>query len=180
MRPYRFSEERFLSGLDAVERRRKKVCASKKLPFSWLRVDPCIEMPAIDEKSPAITHSAAVSRFIHDAIPFAGRGKESVMILCLDTRNRVMGVSQVHVGGRSTSAVDPVSVFQPAILLGASGVILVHNHPSGQASPSPEDLELTRRMGEASKLLSLGFLDHIILTDDPEVYYSFADQREMR
>jgi DNA repair protein RadC len=91
-----------------------------------------------------------------------------------------MGVSQVHVGGRSTSAVDPVSVFQPAILLGASGVILVHNHPSGQASPSPEDLELTRRMGEASKLLSLGFLDHIILTDDPEVYYSFADQREMR
>lgn len=90
---------------------------------------------------------------------------EHFVALLLDTKNRVMAFSPVSVGSLNASMVHPRELFQRAILGNCASVILAHNHPSGDPSPSPEDLELTRKLAEAGKLLDIAVLDHIIVGD---------------
>jgi DNA repair protein RadC len=70
-------------------------------------------------------------------------------------------------------------VFQPGVLIGASGIIVAHNHPSGDPHPSAEDLAVTKQLAAGARLLALPLLDHMILTDDPKVFYSFQQQGTM-
>lgn len=83
-----------------------------------------------------------------------------------------MGINTVSVGSLNASLVHTREVFKPAILQNATGLILVHNHPSGDEKPSEEDLEITRRLVEAGKLLQIEILDHVIVGNE---FYSFAD-----
>jgi DNA repair protein RadC len=103
--------------------------------------------------------------------------REAFVILLLDTKNRLIGINLVSVGTLTASLVHPREVFKPAITASASAVIGIHNHPSGDPSPSREDADLTRRLWEAGKLLGIRFLDHVII-GDPGRYYSFCDQGE--
>ncbi|MBU0760037.1 MAG: DNA repair protein RadC, partial [Candidatus Omnitrophica bacterium] len=75
-------------------------------------------------------------------------------------------------GSLNASLVHPREVFKPAILQNATGLILVHNHPSGEEKPSSEDLEITARLVEAGKLIGIDVIDHIIVGNK---FYSFAD-----
>ena len=90
---------------------------------------------------------------------------EHFMALLLNTKNRVTAVSPVSVGSLCAAIVHPRELFQRAILANAASVILAHNHPSGDPTPSPEDVDLTKRLADAGKLLDIAVLDHIVVGD---------------
>jgi DNA repair protein RadC len=89
--------------------------------------------------------------------------KECFAVLYLNTRNQPVGCERVAVGGLNVAALQPREVFAPAISLGAAAVILAHNHPSGDPTPSPEDLGVTRHLLEAGRLLGVEVLDHLVI-----------------
>jgi DNA repair protein RadC len=109
---------------------------------------------------------------------FAGADRELFAVACLDAKHHLIGVNVVSVGSLTLSIVHPREVFKPVILLNACAVVLAHNHPSGDPTPSPEDRTLTARLVAAGELLGIRVLDHVILTDDGP-YYSFADQGQL-
>lgn len=92
--------------------------------------------------------------------------KEHFRVLLLDAKNRVFGSELVSIGTLNTSLVHPRELFRRAIQASAAAVILVHNHPSGDPTPSAEDLQLTRRLVEAGRLLGIEILDHLIIGDN--------------
>ena len=100
--------------------------------------------------------------------------RENFLVAALDARRRVIGVSTVSVGTLSASLVHPREVFKPAILLNAAAVIVCHNHPSGDPTPSAEDREATRRLVKAGELLGIPVADHIILGEG-EAFFSFRE-----
>ena len=100
--------------------------------------------------------------------------KESFYILSLTTRNNLISADKVSTGTLSASLAHPREVFLPAIKNSASSVIIVHNHPSENTQPSEDDLEITKRLKEAGKILGIEVIDHIIVTKDD--YFSFKDK----
>jgi len=94
-----------------------------------------------------------------------GKKKEHFLALLLDTRNRLQKIAEISVGSLDTSIVHPREVFKEAIAASAASVIFVHNHPSGDCSPSPEDIELTKRLISAGEIIGIDVLDHIIVSD---------------
>jgi DNA repair protein RadC len=98
---------------------------------------------------------------------------EEVVMLCLNRANKVVGFYKISSGGLSSSIVDPRVIFTIALNCAANSIILSHNHPSGNTTPSAQDREITKKIKEAGKMLDISLLDHIILTDDN--YYSFME-----
>jgi len=94
-----------------------------------------------------------------------GKKKEHFLVLCLDTRNRLINCKPVSIGSLDTSIVHPREVFKEAVSSSASSVIFVHNHPSGDPEPSQEDVELTKRLAKAGEIIGIDVLDHIIVCD---------------
>ena len=94
---------------------------------------------------------------------FADLSCEHFTALLLSTKNHVVAVTTVSIGSLNSSIVHPRELFQRAILANAASLILAHNHPSGDPTPSPEDLELTKRLAEAGKLLDIPVLDHLVV-----------------
>jgi len=94
-----------------------------------------------------------------------GKKKEHFLVLCLDTRNRLMGRKLVSMGSLDTSIVHPREVFKEAVSSCAASVIFAHNHPSGDPEPSKEDVELTKRLARAGEIMGIDVLDHIIVCD---------------
>jgi len=93
----------------------------------------------------------------------AHRGQEVLVVLALDTRNRVVDTIEVYRGSLNASPVRVCELFRPAIQRNCASVILSHNHPSGDPSPSPEDVNLTRLTVQAGKLLDIDVLDHLVI-----------------
>ena len=91
--------------------------------------------------------------------------KEHFTIICLDIRNNLL-VDEVSIGTLSASLVHPREVFKKAILNNASHVVIAHNHPSGNPSPSEEDILTTKRLVDAGKILGIAVIDHIIVTQN--------------
>jgi DNA repair protein RadC len=91
--------------------------------------------------------------------------KEHFMALLLSTKNHVLAVPVISIGSLNASIVHPRELFREAISHSAASTILVHNHPSGDPTPSPEDISLTRRLVEAGQLLDISVLDHLIIGD---------------
>ncbi|MBX7205457.1 MAG: DNA repair protein RadC [Bacteroidia bacterium] len=100
--------------------------------------------------------------------------KEEFWILLLNRANKVIHKFRVSEGGVAGTVADPKIIFKTALDHLASGVILCHNHPSGNNKPSQSDIDLTKKMKEAGKLLEIAVLDHIIIAENN--YYSFADE----
>jgi DNA repair protein RadC len=104
--------------------------------------------------------------------------KESLRVILLDTRYRLKRIEEVSKGSLNESIAHPRDVFHPAVASSAFAVIVVHNHPSGDASPSQTDHSLTRRLAEAAELLQIKLLDHIIIGAPAEGspgYFSFKE-----
>lgn len=89
--------------------------------------------------------------------------QEQMRVVLLDSRNRVLDVVMVYQGNVNTAVVRTAELFRDAIVANAPAVILVHNHPSGDPDPSPEDVKLTKDAAQAAQLLSIDLLDHVIL-----------------
>ena len=103
---------------------------------------------------------------------------ESLRVVLLDTRYRLIRVEAVSTGSMNESIAHPREIFRPAITYSAYAVIVVHNHPSGDASPSQTDHSLTRRLAEAAELLQIKLLDHIIIgapSEGSPGYFSFKE-----
>jgi DNA repair protein RadC len=107
-----------------------------------------------------------------------GKKKEHFLALLLDTRNRLIRTSTVSMGSLDSSVVHPREVFKEAISASAASVIFVHNHPSGDPEPSEDDIELTKRLVEAGKLLGILVLDHVIVGDG--TFVSLKGSRNLR
>ncbi|HEY0669946.1 MAG TPA: JAB domain-containing protein [Sphingobacteriaceae bacterium] len=99
---------------------------------------------------------------------------EEFKVILLNRANRVLGIIDISVGGTAATIADPKVIFVAALKSAANGIIIVHNHPSGELKPSNADIELTRKIKEGGKLLDVSILDHIILSRDG--YWSFADE----
>jgi DNA repair protein RadC len=89
--------------------------------------------------------------------------QEHLRVILLDTRNRVLEVSEVYKGSVNSSQVHVGELFKPAVRRNAAALIVVHNHPSGDPTPSPDDLAVTRAIVQAGKLLDVDVLDHIVI-----------------
>ncbi|MBK7856658.1 MAG: JAB domain-containing protein [Bacteroidetes bacterium] len=99
---------------------------------------------------------------------------EQFKIILLDRRNSCMGVSTISTGGVTGVVVDPKIIFATALKARATGLVLAHNHPSGNLKPSSEDLSLTKKLKQGGGFLDISIFDHLILTT--ESYASFADE----
>lgn len=102
---------------------------------------------------------------------------EQFWVLMLNRSNHIIKKRAISLGGVSGTVADPKVIFKYALQDLASGIILIHNHPSGNLKPSHADRKLTQKMVESGKLLEIPVLDHLIFTD--ESYYSFADEGEL-
>lgn len=102
---------------------------------------------------------------------------EQFKILLLDRKSNCLGISEISTGGISSCIVDPKIVFATALKAKASGLILAHNHPSGNLVASEADLALTKKLTDGGKLLDIAIIDHIIIT--AQNYYSFSDNGDM-
>jgi DNA repair protein RadC len=109
----------------------------------------------------ALARPAAVARYL--ALRFALREQELLGALYLDVRNRLVGERELYRGTLSRAAVEPRRILQEGLLLGAAGCIVFHNHPSGDPTPSAEDLAFTRRLSEAGELVGIRLVDHLVL-----------------
>ena len=89
--------------------------------------------------------------------------QEHLRVILLDTKNRVTGVSEIYIGNVNLSVVRAAEVFRPAIRQNSTSILVVHNHPSGDPTPSPEDVTMTEQLRSAGDLLGIEVLDHIIL-----------------
>lgn len=100
--------------------------------------------------------------------------REVFHVLLLDTRHRLMADRRVAEGGLAACAISPRDVFEPAIREAAPAVVFLHNHPSGDPTPSTDDILLTRHLAEAAKILGISLLDHIVVSDGG--YVSLAER----
>lgn len=114
------------------------------------------------------------SQAVFEMFSFLRReAKEHFLALHLDGKNKLVCIDHISAGSLSASIVHPREVFKSVLLSSASSIILVHNHPSGDTTPSREDLEITRRLKEGADLLGIRLLDHVIIGD---LCLSFADR----
>lgn len=102
---------------------------------------------------------------------------ETFKIILLNRGNRVLGISQIGIGGTSSVVVDQKLVFMTALKANACAMILAHNHPSGETRPSEQDRKITQILVRSGQILDITVLDHIIISTDG--YYSFADEGEL-
>ncbi len=101
--------------------------------------------------------------------------QEVFCALLLDTRVRVLGYHEISRGTLTQSLVHPREVFKAAILANATAIIIGHNHPSGDPTPSPEDNKVTERMESAGKLIGIGVLDHVIIGEGS--FHSYTEAK---
>jgi DNA repair protein RadC len=126
------------------------------------------ERPKVDSSKAA--HELLRATWDIDTIEFV----EHFKVLLLNRGNRALGILTVSTGGVSGTVADPKVIFAAAIKSNASGIILAHNHPSGNLAASAADLDLTRKLKEAGKLLEIQVLDHIVITADS--FFSMTDE----
>ena len=111
------------------------------------------------------------------AAEYAAAVVETAMMLALDTKNKVIGIFEISRGSLNASIIHPRDVFQRAILVNAASVILVHNHPSGDPTPSPEDVALTKKLVEAGRIMDITVLDHVVVGEGS--YVSLKEQGQL-
>jgi len=100
--------------------------------------------------------------------------KENFIVLLLNTQQEIIAQEVVSVGTLNTSLVHPREVYQRAIAAGCASIIVAHNHPSGSLEPSTEDLQITKRLQDAGKLLGIELVDHVIISK--QGYSSFRER----
>lgn len=129
-------------------------------------------------RRPRLSDPATVAAFARQLLPDDSR--EHFGILMLNAQNGLVAYHEVSVGTLNASLVHPREVFGPALrLLGVASIILVHNHPSGDPTPSREDLRLTHQLVQAAELLDLRIHDHIIIGSGSETFRSLANTGQL-
>lgn len=102
-----------------------------------------------------------------------GADREYLLVLSVDSKGRPLAMEIVSIGTVNATLAEPREIFKHAILANAAGILLAHNHPSGDCTPSKEDEEMTKRISESGKLLGIPVRDHVIIGDG---YFSFYEK----
>lgn len=118
-----------------------------------------------------ITSAQEMYEVFEKALDMSNRSEEIFAIATLDTKNKITGIFQVAQGSLSSVSVHPREVFKRAITHNAYSIFLVHNHLSGDTSPSSEDFHITNRLKEVGNLLGIKVLDHIIISGGNHVSF---------
>lgn len=152
----------------------QETCKTKK--FRLLSIRAVFRKEVVREDAPAwlgtkCTDARQVFEMFRD---LDQETKEYFVALHFDAKNRIICYEIVSIGSLSASIVHPREIFKTALLSSAAALLFVHNHPSGDPTPSREDLEITARLREAGELLGLRVLDHIIIGSD-ERFVSIAE-----
>lgn len=142
-------------------------------------MEACAAYVAI--KNPAIRDPESAYRLLRPLITVAtgGDAQECFMVILLDTKNKPIGIPRECTRGLlDSSPVHPREVFREAVRESAASLILAHNHPSGDPTPSKEDVDITRRLIEAAKILGIRIVDHVICGRPSEHTPGFVSLRE--
>ena len=116
-----------------------------------------------DFEDKKISSPSKARDILEEVFELSELAEEVFIIMCLDTKNKVTGLFKVSQGSLNASIVHPREVFKRALMQNANSIILAHNHPSGDVTPSGEDISLTRRLQEAGDILGIEVLDHLII-----------------
>jgi DNA repair protein RadC len=132
----------------------------------------------LQSESPVLDNPENVVQLLRDQNLV--KNSETLQVLLLNTRYKLIRVEEISHGTRDTILVDPGAIFKKAIEAGASAIVLVHNHPSGDPSPSDADIKTTRDLIRAGKLLKIEVPDHVIIgRATPERPKDYASLREL-
>ena len=119
------------------------------------------------EYNPTIIHTSAdVVKFIDDLEDIRNHTEERIYCIAMNTKNKIIGFSQIAQGSINTCNLDIKELFKTILLCNASKFILIHNHPSGDSTPSKNDYQMTEKIKEASKIMGIEFLDHIVIAQN--------------
>lgn len=145
-------------------------------PAKMLQVKAVMELGIrFAKEQPGKTRQIRSSEDIYEEFKYdvANKDHEEIWILYLNQSNKVIGREMITSGSAVASVFDQKSVVKRALMRNAQGLVMVHNHPSGNVAPSPQDDMITRRLAEGCKYLDLRMLDHLIVTTNG--YYSYND-----
>lgn len=145
-------------------------CINMGKPYVRLLLRVTVERSGSLRALPRLRSAAEVYR---DFKCFADFDREVFAVILLDQKNRVVGVQVVSIGSVAASLVHPREVFKTALVANASAVIVIHNHPSGDPTPSREDREITNRLKAAGDIVGITLLDHVVIGGDG--YLSLAE-----
>jgi DNA repair protein RadC len=112
----------------------------------------------------SIRESSSAASMIKEFL--AGEDREVFLALCLDRSGKINSINIVSIGHLTGTAIHPREVFKPAILSNADAIIIAHNHPSGNPAPSQEDIDITKQLFKAAKLMEIRIYNHIIIGED--------------
>lgn len=124
----------------------------------------------------SITCTGAATLAFNDIFNLRNQAEEVLALLCLDTKNRIIGAFEVSRGTLNSSAAHPREILKRALLLNSARIMLCHNHPSGILTPSSADNDFTERMKEAGELIGIELLDHIIVANGNGDFYSYQTE----
>jgi DNA repair protein RadC len=128
---------------------------------------------------PRITDSHEAVTYLQEHFRSLNNAQEFFTIVLLNRANRILALSTIGQGNKHSTIVDISYIATLSLSIGANSIILCHNHPSGNYFPSEPDKELTRKIKAALQLLDIELTDHIILTSDDDLWYSFASNGEI-
>lgn len=120
-----------------------------------------------------LTSPQKVFQLLNDLYGLNQLAEEYLYMIALSTKHKPLGIFEVSHGTLNSSLVNPREIFIRLLLTGASDFILAHNHPSGDCTPSKEDLKITERINECAKLMGISLLDHLIIGDE---FLSFKEK----
>lgn len=160
----RFGDLRALAGASAAE-----ICCVRGMgPAKAACIQAALELGS-RFKTRRLVHNERYTSpeqvFEHYHFTYRDRRKEYFLVLLLDGKNRILKEVQVSEGSLNQSIVHPREVFHAAVRESAAGMILVHNHPTGDPTPSREDVSITQRLKEAGDMMGVKVLDHVIIGD---------------
>jgi len=128
-----------------------------------------------------LNNSAQAQPLIRKLVETQGQpDREQFCVVLLNAKNQIIGLNIVSTGDLVGATVHPREVLKPAILANACAIVLCHNHPSEILSPSPEDIAITERIIQASKVIGIQVHEHLIISTQSDQYYSFADSGMIR
>ena len=140
--------------------KKKSITTVKKSIHSYIR-EISLQFKPLDSERIKVDNPGKVVQFIKNKI--GEQSCENFVLLCLNNKNEIVSYSLISIGTIAEAIVHPCEVFLPAIMTKASGVIVAHNHPSGSNLPSRQDIETTKRLVEAGKVIGIPLVDHIIV-----------------
>lgn len=135
---------------------------------------PVMEKHLVSEKKLQVSSPSKVFEMLNQYFRLGYRTEEYIYMVALDTKSNIIGVFELSHGSVNSSICNNREIFMKALICGASGIILAHNHPSGDVTPSEQDISTARNVAEAGKMIGANLIDNLICSD--ATYFSFKEK----